>query len=131
MSTTHRNKIYETSLRRPEAVRVKNWLEIGPGPFGVLTKMVLKRDKESKVVSIETVKESAEGLIKRLGDYIKAKRLVVSPSPSSFFSWYAFLWSDRLPYIFLLTRLFTALRETYSCPSLTPMQSSEGLYQSF
>ena len=60
------------------AVNVKTWLEIGPGPFGVLTQKILKRDRDSKVVAIETVQESVIGFKWRMADYINTKRVKVS-----------------------------------------------------
>lgn len=99
----HRVKYYERSIRRPEAAEVKAWIEIGPGALGVLTVKLLERDQETMVLAIETVKESVKGVLRRLAQYVQAKRLKVS-----YHSFASTLFSLTLSCS--LARLSTALR---------------------
>ena len=73
-----RNRWFKQSIERQKLASVSNWLEIGPGAHGVLTKLVLESYPDRRVTAIEYVQNSIESLHLRMKKYVSSGRLEVN-----------------------------------------------------
>jgi hypothetical protein len=70
----HRNKYFAHAIQNATKQGLLQWVEVGPGALGTLTRMILEADNRTQVVAIEIVDSSVQLLNKKLRKWLQVHR---------------------------------------------------------
>ena len=69
-----RNKYFTGAIKEAVKQGYFNWVEVGPGALGTLSKMILKAHSDTKLVAVEAVVSSVKSLKTKLRKWLQANR---------------------------------------------------------